>query len=124
MAENKRFLGAIIVIIDGVSQVRLKDATISFDSKKQPIETVQGFAGFSAGAKSLTLEFSAAIPVGGPEFDVFAAAEGSTQYTVQIPYGTKTIVSEGEFLSGSISGATNSPTEIKGSFMGTYNKPK
>lgn len=119
----KRYL-VLTALINGVSQVELQNVTVNFDGKKTAVDTKRGFSGFTPGAKMITISFESAVPMSGPEFDPVEAAEGSDVYQVQVPYGTKTILSEGEFTSGSISGGVNDSTKLGFEFQGTYNKPK
>lgn len=114
----------LAVTINGVMQVKLQNVSINFDSKKVAVDTMRGFAGFTPGPKSISITFDSAVSQSGPEFDPIEAAEGSDTYEVQIPIGTKTIVSQGEFMSGSLSGGVGESTKLSFEFQGTYNKPK
>jgi hypothetical protein len=118
-----RFL-QLQVLVDGVTQLLLQNVTVNWDAQKQPVETMRGLAGFTPGAKRITIQATSAVRTGGPEFDAFESASGDTQHEIQVPYGPKTIVSEGEIMSGSLSGSVNASTEHQFEFMGTYNPPK
>lgn len=112
------------VLVDGVTQLLLQDVTLTWDPQKQPVETMRGLAGFTPGAKRLTLQATSAIRLSGPEFDAYASAAGDVQHEIQFPYGTKTIVSEGEITGGSMSQSVNSSAQIQFEFTGTMNPPK
>lgn len=119
----KRYL-RMTVLINSVLQVELRDVTVNFDSKMQPVETlVQGFSGVTPGAKVIEVEYKSAVPVAGQEFDVITAVANLDVCQVQIPAGNKTIISEGVFQSGSLSGSVNANTEVAGKFIGTYDAP-
>jgi hypothetical protein len=120
---TERFL-RMTVVVDSVTQVLLQNVTVNFDTKKVPVELMSGLGGFTPGAKVVTISATSAVRISGPEFDAFESGASDTQHELQIPYGTKTIVSEGEIMSGSLSGSVNSATETSFEFMGTYNKPK
>lgn len=110
--------------IDGVVQLELQNVSVDFDTKNVPVETMRGLSGFTPGAKVITIKVSSAVQVGGPEFDALQSAEAGTIHEVAFPYGGKTIVSEGQIQSGSVSGSVNSSTEFSFEFMGTFNAPK
>lgn len=114
----------LVVLINGVSQVLLQDVRVTADGKKIEIEGKNSLLGFTPGAKSLTISFKSAVMVEGPEFDPFDAAEGSDTYEVQVPYGTKTLTSQGEFLSAEIGQSVNASTELSFEFRGTFEKPR
>lgn len=115
---------SLTVLINGITQVELQNASVNFDAKKIAVETKRGLGGFTPGSKMMTISFESAVRISGPEFDPIEAAEGSDTYEVQVPYGTKTIVSQGEFMSGTLAGGVNESTKLSFEFQGTYTKPK
>lgn len=114
----------LVVFINRISQVELQQVDVNFDAKKIPVITKKGFAGVTPGAKVITMSFKSALPIAGPEFDPIEAAQSDKEYTVEVPYGAKTVFSVGEFMDGSLSGGAEQNTEIGFNFMGTYPKPK
>lgn len=120
---TERFL-TLQVLIDGVTQVLLQNGSLDFDTKNIPVETMRGLSGFTPGAKVITIKCASAVRISGPEFDALDSGYEGTIHEIMFPYGTKSIVSEGQIMSGSISGSVNAATEFSFEFMGTYNKPK
>ncbi|HEY3494743.1 MAG TPA: hypothetical protein VGK73_08665 [Polyangiaceae bacterium] len=121
---TKRYLPTLPCLIDGVIQVELQEVNVTADPKKLPVYNKSGLAGFSQGAGELTIEFKYAVPAPGFEFNMFDAARSNRQYTIQVPIGAKTVVSEGEFTGANVSSGVNTATESGGTFMGTYNEMK
>lgn len=119
----ERFL-RMNVLVDGETQVLLQNGTVNFDTKKTPVNTMGGLVGFSPGPKVVTISCESAVRISGPEFDAFESGANDSQHEFTIPYGTKSIVSEGEIMSGSISGSIEAATSQNFEFMGTYNPPK
>jgi hypothetical protein len=119
----ERYL-TLTVLIDGVTQVELQNVEINADPKLVPVETMRGLAGFTPGAKVITVSATSAVRISGPEFDAIDSAFEGNVHELNIPYGTKSIVTEGQITSSGLSGSVNSATETKFEFMGTYNKPK
>lgn len=114
----------LLVLINTVSQVLLQDVQVSADGKKIPIEGKNGLLGFTPGAKTMTISFKSAVMVEGPEFDPFEAVEGSLTYEVQVPYGPKTLTTQGEFMTAQIGQGVNASTELSFEFTGTLEKPR
>jgi hypothetical protein len=123
-AATKQYLPVLMVYINSVSQVELQQVTLNWDPKKVPVKTRRGLSGFTKGPGEVTVSFKSAVPMGGPEFDPIEAAASDDEYRVQLPYGTKSIISEGQFMEGSLEGAIEGIAELGFSFMGTFNKPK
>lgn len=112
------------VLIDGVTQVLLQNATLNADFKNQPVETMNGLAGFTPGAKSVTLSATSAVRISGPEFDAYESGTNDTVHEIQFEYGGKTIVSEGQIMTCSFGTSINASAEHQFEFMGTCNPPK
>lgn len=119
----ERFL-RMSILVDGETQVLLQNGTVNFDTKKTPVNTMSGLVGFSPGPKVVTISAESAVRTSGPEFDAFESGANDNQHELTIPYGTKAIVSEGEIMSGSISGSVEAASSHSFEFMGTYNPPK
>lgn len=119
----ERFL-RMNILIDGETQVLLQNGTVNWDTKKVPVNTMSGLVGFSPGPKGVTISAESAVRVSGPEFDAFESGANDLQHEITVPYGTKSIVTEGEIMSGSITGSVESATSHSFEFMGTYNPPK
>lgn len=112
------------LLVDSVLQVQAREITVNFDAKAQEVETlVQGLAGFTPGAKFIEVDAKWALPVAGAEFDVVGACARGSIHSLQVPYGDKTIISEGIWRSGSLSGAVDQNTELQAKFTGTYDPP-
>ena len=112
------------LLVDSVLQVQVHDMTVNFDAKAQEVETmVQGLAGFTPGSAFLEIEAKWSLPVSGAEFDVIGACKRLSIHSLQVPYGDKTIISQGVWRSGSLTGAVNASTELSAKFTGTYDPP-
>lgn len=114
----------LVVLVDGVTQVELQNVEVNADTKNIPVETMRGLAGFTPGAKVITISATSAVRISGPEFDAIDSGFEGNVHEITVPYGTKSIVSEGQIMTSGLSGSVNSSTETKFEFMGTYNKPK
>ena|SRR5690554_602765 len=114
------------VIIDGVTQLLLRNARVGGDLQLQEVETMAGLAGFTPGAKRITISCDYAVPVSGPEFDPIAEGgeDNVVHHEIQIPYGTKTIVTEGAIRTWEISGGVNESITLGFEFTGSYQKVK
>lgn len=113
------------LLVDSVLQVQANDVSVSVDSKAQDVETlIQGLAGFTPGAKQLEINAKWALPVAGAEFDVLGAAARGTVHSLQIPYGDKTIISQGIWKTGTLQGSVNSNTSLEAKFTGTFDPPR
>lgn len=110
-------------IIDGVFQVKVQNFSVNGNSGRQAVETLEGLAGFTPGSKTLEVNGTWAVPVGGPEFDFMTAAANGTIHEIQIPIGVKTIISKGVFLTAGFSQSVNAATEHTMTFMGEFEAP-
>src|SRR5690606_13713272 len=116
----------LTVYVDGVSQLLLQDVTIDGDLQLQDVETMQGLSGFTPGSKRINISCNSAVRQSGPEFDPIAEGGEETiaVHEIQIPYGSKTIVTEGVVKTWSLSAGTNQSTQFGFQFTGTYNRVK
>jgi hypothetical protein len=114
----------LLVLINGVSQVLLQDVQVSADGKKIQIDGKNGLLGFTPGAKMLSISIKSAVMVEGPEFDAIVAVNSNNTYELQIPYGTKTLTSQGEFMTATIGQGVNASTEFSFEFIGTLEEPR
>ncbi|SRR5260221_1889842 len=118
------FYQRMALLVDSVLQQEVNEVTVNFDSKAQPVETLtKGFSGVTPGAKVLEIDGKWSLPVTGQEFDVASAVANLDVHSLQVPFGNKTIISSGFFISGSASGSVNANSEISAKFMGTYDPP-
>lgn len=112
-------------LVDGIRQVRLTATGFTGESGKVRVDTLEGFAGFVRGAKSLEVTGTWAVDVGGPEADIITWTADGSEHTVQFPLGNgKSIISTGEFTQCGMSRSTNAATEMTATFTGTFNKPR
>lgn len=110
----------LTVMIDGVIQAKLTNVSVNGDSGAQAVQTLQGLAGKTQGSGQLELSGTWAVPVNGLEFDVWSAAANGSYHDVQIPVGTKSIVSKGWFQTAGLSQSVNANTEATATFIGTF----
>ena len=114
----------LVLLIDGVYQVSCSGIDISLDSGAQRVDTLEGLAGKTPGAKSLEISGTWAVPIGGLEFDFATAMAEGSYHEIQIPVGGKSIVAKGWFQSGKIGQSTNASTEASATFIGEFEKPQ
>lgn len=112
------------VIINGLTQLELQNVQVDGDGQWQDVDTMRGLSGFTAGSGRINIQCTSAVRQSGPEFDAVAACKSGVTIEIQIPYGTKTIVTEGIIKTWTLSGAVNQSTEHGFQFTGTYNEPK
>lgn len=111
------------VLIDGLIQVKLTNATVSLDSGNQPVETLEGLAGKTPGSGRVEINATWVIEPGGPETDVFQHVFDGTIHEIQIPVGAKSLVSRGWFQTSGISQSVNANTEVTATFTGDLKQP-
>lgn len=118
------FYTRVAMLVDSVLQAQVREVTVNFDAKAQEVETLlQGLAGFTPGAPFIEIEGKWALPVSGQEFDVVGACRRLSIHSLQVPLGNITIISQGVWRSGSLTGAVNANTELSAKFTGTYDPP-
>lgn len=110
----------LTVMIDGVIQAKLTNVSVNGDSGSQPVQTIEGLAGKTRGSGQLELSGTWAVPIGGLEYDFWSEAAEGGYHDVQIPVGTKSIVSRGWFQNVGLSQSTNASTEATATFIGTF----
>ena len=106
------------VLINQRTQAEITQVEVTLDSGAQKVETMEGLVGKTPGATSIEISGRWAVPTGGLEFDFLSAANDGTYHEIQIPVGTKTIVTQGWFQQAGISGGVNSNTEANMQFVG------
>jgi hypothetical protein len=112
------------LLVDTVLQITVHDVSVNGDSGAQAVKTlVQGLAGKTPGAKMLEIEGKWSLPVSGMEFDVATACANGTYHELQIPLGSKTLVTKGWWQTWSVQGSVDSNTEIGAKFTGTFDAP-
>lgn len=114
----------LAVLIDGVYLVELVQAQVNGDSGNQPVRTLEGLVGKTPGSRELNITFNSAVPIGGLEVDFLTYCADGSYHQVQIPVGSKTIVSDGWFQTAGLGGGVNANTEGHGEFHGTFDPPK
>lgn len=87
----------LVLLIDGSLQVTTMNIQVKGTSGSQPIMTIQGLFGFSSAGGFTGLTGTAAIPIGGLEFDFISASAKKTYHTVQIPFGGQSLRFSGKF---------------------------
>lgn len=105
-------------LIDGLFQVKATQWSATFNSGAQRVDTLEGLAGKTPGAGSIEITGNWAVDIGGPEVDLFTYVAEGSYHELQIPVGTKSIISQGWFDTSGISQATNASTEMTGTFIG------
>lgn len=114
----------LTVLVDGVAQVRISNVRVNGVANNQAIEVLEGLAGKTPGAKRLNISGTWAVMIGGFEFDVATAVATGSYHTIQVPVGTKSIISTGWFEDFDLSGSVNANTEVAANFIGELNPPE
>jgi hypothetical protein len=109
----------LTLLIDQNYQAQVTTNGITVDGGKQRIDTLEGFAGFSPGAKTVEFNGTWAVPISGFEFDAWSATLENVDHEITIPVGAQSIVSIGQFTTAGVSQSTNQGTEFTATFVGT-----
>lgn len=112
------------VLIDGRFQAKITNIEVTLDGGRIEVETLEGLVGYTQGNKKLNFTGKWVVPKGGPEFDFVEAIALGTFHDITIPYGVKSLFSEGFFKEGGLSQGLNASLEGTTSFIGTLNPPK
>lgn len=112
------------LLVDGVRQVSLSNIQVNGQSGAQAVETLEGLVGKTPGSKRLEVSGTWALPITGMEFDVASAVASGTYHELQIPVGSKTLVSQGWFQDFGAQGSVNANTEVTAQFIGELNAPE
>lgn len=112
------------LLVDGVRQVKASEITVNGQSGAQAVETLEGLVGKTPGSKRLEISAKWALPITGMEFDVATATANGTYHEIQIPVGSKTIVSQGWFQEFNLGGSVNANTEVGAQFVGSLDAPE
>jgi hypothetical protein len=114
----------LICMIDGIAQATLTQVSVNMDNGAVDLETFEGFIGATSGVRKLEVSANWAVKLNGLEFDFATAIANKSYHDVQIPIGSKTLISRGYFKSGSVSRSVNAATEASASFVGTFDAPE
>lgn len=114
----------LVLLIDGVAQVKTQSISVNGQSGSQAVETLQGLAGKTPGNRRLEVSFTGAVALNGLEFDAISAGAEGTYHDLQIPVGAKSIISRGWFDTFTVSQSTGASTEVSATFIGDYNPPE
>lgn len=112
------------LLLDGVAQVKVTNISVNGTSGAQAVETLQGLAGKTPGSKKLEISGNFAVALQGLEFDFFTACAQGTYHDLQIPIGSKSIISRGWFDTSGISQGVNAATEATATFIGSFDPPE
>ncbi len=111
-------------MIDGVAQATLTNVNVSADNGAIDLDTFEGFSGATPGIKKLEVSATWAVKLNGLEFSFFDAIADLSFHDVQIPIGSKSLISRGYFKTGSITRSVSSATEASCTFVGKFEKPE
>lgn len=119
LGEFNEYLVRLPVFINGVPLEEVTQVDVTLDSGRTEIYTqTKGLAGWSEGAKMVTLRVTSAIPVGGPEVDFWALANSGEVVTAQVGVGRGDYAQAGKIINCNFSGSVNNPTEVVFEFHG------
>jgi hypothetical protein len=98
--------------IDGSEQLEATNVSVEINPQRNPVDTMgKGRAGYTEGARIITVTGNAAVPAAGLEFDWFSASIKGTVHSVQVPVGNKVLKFKGVFQTSSASQSVNAATE-------------
>lgn len=110
----------LAVLVDGVYQLKITNVTINGTSGAQAVETLEGLAGKSPGSGRVEIDATWAVEIGGPEVNVWDFTAEGSYHEVQIPVGSKSVISQGWFDSAGFSQSVNAATEMPAKFIGEF----
>lgn len=114
----------LTLLVDGVKQTRVSNIQVNGQSGAQAVEALEGLLGKTPGARRLEITGNWAVPTSGLEFDVVTAVANGTYHELQVPVGSKSIISQGWFDTFGLSQSTNANTEVTATFHGELNPPQ
>lgn len=114
----------LVCMIDGLAQADLTQVSANVDNGAIDLETFEGFVGATSGVRKLEVSANWSVKLNGLSFDFLTAIANKSYHDVQIPVGSKSIISRGYFKSGSISRSVNAATEASATFIGTFEAPE
>lgn len=109
-------------LIDGVFQVKATQWQATMNSGAQRVDTLEGFAGKTPGSGDIQITANWAVEIGGLEVPLFDYVAEGSYHEIQIPLGTKSLITQGYFDTAGISQSTNASTEATATFMGEIQK--
>lgn len=112
------------ILIDNALLITLTDLEVNGVSGAQAVETLLGLTGKTPGAKRLNISATATVPLGGPEFDAASAVANGTFHEVQVPQGSKTIVSQGWIDEFAFKGSVGNNATYDFKYTGDFPAPE
>lgn len=106
------------IVLGGVWQVKPSSISVSFDSGAQRVDTLEGLAGKTPGAGSVSISITAAVPAGGPEYDWLSACADGNYENIVVPFGAKAYTGNGWFQTAGGSQSVNANTETTCEWVG------
>lgn len=118
MAEAN-FLRIIQVAFGGQFLEDLTSFEINQEANPQKIVTIlKGLAGKSDGPAEVNIRLTAAIPLGGPEYDFWNTCHAGSWETCQVGVGDGDYVGDGWFSRVGISASTDKAAEVSVEWTG------
>ena len=112
LGQYNEYLVRLPVFVGGVALEEVTQVDVTIDSGRTEIYTqTKGLAGWSEGAKMVTVRVTSAIPVGGPEVDTWKLANSGEVTTLQVGVGRGDYAQAGKVINTNLSGSVNNPTE-------------
>jgi hypothetical protein len=105
--------GKFKVLIDGSAQVEASQISVEYAPGRNAVDTIEkGRAGYTEGAKVLTVSGTSAVPAAGLEFDFFKASEAGEEHAVQVVLGNKVIKLKATFMNIGAGMSANASGEV------------
>lgn len=101
------------VFINGVPQEEVTSVEMTLDTGRTEVfTTTKGLAGFAEGAKMVTIRCTQAVPLSGPEDNMWNRANSGEYVTVQIGVGRVDFAGSGKVINAGTTNSVNNPVEF------------
>lgn len=111
------------VFVNGEYLQESQDVTLTGESGNQLVRTQEGFTGFAEGDEEVTIDVKSAVPINGPESDIWNIMVDKAWVTVQVGCGRVDYVGTGKIQTCTVrrtQGGT--PVEFDFQFKGPLNR--
>jgi hypothetical protein len=112
------------LLINGVFQVKPSSVRVQFAPNNNPVDTLEGLAGKTPGSGRVTITVTAAVHIGGPEFDYFGSSTRGDYVEMQVPFGAQSYIGTGWFDDVEIGQSTGANTEVNFTWTGEFAEPR
>lgn len=120
MANDPLYAKGAMLINNDIQLEEVK-MTCKWTSGAKDVHTVlKGFAGQSPGSAMLEIDFDAAVPIDGPEYDALADILGVREVPIQVYVGNRTLTTTGFIVQQTFDHAVDSEAKVSYSIHAKY----